>query len=583
MENNKVIGYLLIILLLVTYYTYFVPNYENNDSNNSNQSDKENINPDKEANNNDFNNNKNYLKKSEKQKDVVIENQDIIITFSNQGAYIKKVVLKNHYAFNKPLDLINEKSSIINYKLFKGDSTINFNELIFNYNINKNLDSTSINFYLDSNNGEEFNIKYNIPNSGYLISSKINLKSYDYENLSFYWSNKVIHQEKNYDYEKSVTTINYYDEDNNYDYLSASSTEIIEEDINANLKWISTKQPFFSSAIITNNIFNNTFLKSVYNEDTSFIKSTIIETKIPLINRSSSLSFYFGPNKYDILKNIANGFDKNVYLGWWGVNSFNKYIIIPIFNLLEQSISSYGLIIFIMVILIRIIITPFTYKSHISMAKMKIVSPEVNKIKEKYSGDMQKSQAEIMQLYQKTGVNPLGGCLPLLFQLPILISVFYFLPNAIELRQKSFLWAEDLSSYDSILNLPFSIPLYGDHVSFFTLLMTVSTILINSANSQMQTMEGPMKIMQYVLPVMFLFIFNNFSSGLTYYYFLSNVLSFGQVYLFRRLVNEDDIKKEIDYNRKQNLNVKKSSFRIRLEEAMKANQEAQKNRKKNNT
>ena len=582
MENNKVIGYLLIILLLVTYYTYFVPNYENNDSNSSDQSNKENINPDKEVNNNGFTNNKNYLKKSKKQKDVVIENQDIIIIFSNQGAYIKKVVLKNHYAFNKPLDLINEKSSIINYKLFRGDSTINFNELIFNYNINNSLDSTSINFYLDSDNGEKFNIKYDIPNSGYLISSRIDLKNHDYENLSFYWSNKVIHQEKNYDYEKSVTTINYYDKDNNYDYLSASSTEIIEENIKIPLKWISTKQQFFSSAIITENIFNNTLLKTVYNEDTSFIKTTIIETEIPLINRSSSFSFYFGPNKYDILKNITIGFDKNVYLGWWGVNSFNKYIIIPIFNLLEQSISSYGLIIFIMVILIRIIITPFTYKSHISMAKMKIVSPEVNKIKEKYSGDMQKSQAEIMQLYQKTGVNPLGGCLPLLFQLPILISVFYFLPNAIELRQKSFLWAEDLSSYDSILNLPFSIPLYGDHVSFFTLLMTVSTILINSANSQMQTMEGPMKIMQYVLPIMFLFIFNNFSSGLTYYYFLSNVLSFGQVYLFRRLVNEDDIKKEIDYNRKQNLNVKKSSFRIRLEEAMKANQEAQKNRKKNN-
>ena len=583
MENNKVIGYLLIILLLVTYYTYFVPNYENNDSHSSDQPNKENINPDKEANNNGFINNKNYLIKSEKQKDVLIENQDIIITFSNQGAYIKKVVLKNHYAFNKPLNLINEKSSIINFKLFKGDSAINFNELIFNYNINKSLDSTSINFYLDANNREKFNIKYNIPNSGYLISSRIDLKNHDYENLSFYWSNKVIHQEKNYDYEKSVTTINYHDKDNNYDYLSASSTEITEESINMPLKWISTKQQFFSSAIITDNIFNNTLLKTVYNEDTSFIKTTIIETEIPLINRSSSLSFYFGPNKYDILKNIAIGFDKNVYLGWWGVNSFNKYIIIPIFNLLEQSISSYGLIIFIMVILIRIIITPFTYKSHISMAKMKIVSPEVNKIKEKYSGDMQKSQAEIMQLYQKTGVNPLGGCLPLLFQLPILISVFYFLPNAIELRQKSFLWAEDLSSYDSILSLPFSIPLYGDHVSFFTLLMTVSTILINSANSQMQTMEGPMKIMQYVLPVMFLFIFNNFSSGLTYYYFLSNVLSFGQIYLFRRLVNEDDMKKEIDYNRKQNLNVKKSSFRIRLEEAMKVNQEAQKNRKKNNT
>ena len=218
-------------------------------------------------------------------------------------------------------------------------------------------------------------------------------------------------------------------------------------------------------------------------------------------------------------------FDRNVYLGWWGVNSFNKYIIVPIFNFLEKSISNYGLIIFIMVILIRIIITPFTYKSHISMAKMKILTPEINKIREKYPDDMQKSQVEIMELYQKTGVNPLGGCLPILFQLPILISVFYFLPNSVELRNKSFLLAEDLSSYDSILDLPFSIPLYGDHVSLFTLLMTVSTLLINMANTQMQTMQGPMKVMQYVLPFMFLFIFNSFSSGLTYYYFLSNIIS----------------------------------------------------------
>ncbi len=265
-------------------------------------------------------------------------------------------------------------------------------------------------------------------------------------------------------------------------------------------------------------------------------------------------------------------FDRNVYLGWWGVNSFNKYIIVPIFNFLEKSISNYGLIIFIMVILIRIIITPFTYKSHISMAKMKILTPEINKIREKYPGDMQKSQVEIMELYQKTGVNPLGGCLPILFQLPILISVFYFLPNSVELRNKSFLWAEDLSSYDSILDLPFSIPLYGDHVSLFTLLMTVSTLLINMANTQMQTMQGPMKVMQYVLPFMFLFIFNSFSSGLTYYYFLSNIISYGQIYLFKTLVNEEKLKNEIDFNRKQNLNKNKSKFKLRFEEAMKANQ-----------
>tara|TARA_B100000700_G_scaffold38540_1_gene38466 strand:- start:2768 stop:3406 length:639 start_codon:yes stop_codon:yes gene_type:complete len=206
------------------------------------------------------------------------------------------------------------------------------------------------------------------------------------------------------------------------------------------------------------------------------------------------------------------------------------------------------------------------------MAKMKILTPEINKIREKYPGDMQKSQVEIMELYQKTGVNPLGGCLPILFQLPILISVFYFLPNSVELRNKSFLWAEDLSSYDSILDLPFSIPLYGDHVSLFTLLMTVSTLLINMANTQMQTMQGPMKVMQYVLPFMFLFIFNSFSSGLTYYYFLSNIISYGQIYLFKTLVNEEKLKNEIDFNRKQNLNKNKSKFKLRFEEAMKANQ-----------
>ena len=215
-----------------------------------------------------------------------------------------------------------------------------------------------------------------------------------------------------------------------------------------------------------------------------------------------------------------------------------------------------------------------------SMAKLKVLNPEIKKIKEKHDGDMQKSQAEIMKLYQKTGVSPLGGCLPLLFQLPILVSIFYFIPNSIELRGKSFLWASDLSSYDSILNLPFSIPFYGDHVSLFTLLMTVSTLLINKANSQMQTMEGPMKTIQYIFPFMFLFIFNNFSSGLTYYYFLSNVASYAQIIIFKKFVDEEKIKHEININRKKTLNKKKSNFQIRLQEAMKANQKVKK-RKKN--
>ena len=579
MENNKLVGYLLILLLLITYYTYFVPEYEKEEINNSTEKVDEKIIKNETFNPPVINEN---IVNSNNQKDIDVENGDLIITFSNQGAYIKKIVLKNHISIkNIPVELINGNSSFINYSLKRKDSILNFSTLIFDHKIENINDSTFVKFSFNSTNKRKIDITYKIPKNGFVISNDIKLDSRnEFKFLNFYWTNNIIHHEKNYEYEKTVTSIYYYNDENGYDYLSAASTNTEEIEIKEPLKWISNKQQFFSSAIINSKDFKNTSLKTIYNEDTSYIKNSIIKTDIDIENQNLSFSFYFGPNQYDILKKLPYNFDRNVYLGWWGVNSFNKYIIVPIFNFLEKSTNNYGLIIFIMVILIRIIITPFTYKSHISMAKMKILNPEINKIREKYPGDMQKSQVEIMELYQKTGVNPLGGCLPILFQLPILISVFYFLPNSVELRNKSFLWAEDLSSYDSILDLPFSIPLYGDHISLFTLLMTVSTLLINMANTQMQTMQGPMKIMQYVLPFMFLFIFNSFSSGLTYYYFLSNLISYGQIYLFKTLVNEEKLKNEIDFNRKQNLNKNKSKFKLKLEEAMKANLKNQKNLKK---
>ena len=579
MENNKLVGYLLILLLLITYYTYFVPEYEKEEINNSTEEVDEKIIKNETFNPPVINEN---IVNSNNQKDIDVENSDLIITFSNQGAYIKKIVLKNHISIkNIPVELINGNSSFINYSLKRKDSILNFSTLIFDHKIENINDSTFIKFSFNSTNKRKIDITYKIPKNGFVILNDIKLDSRnEFKFLNFYWTNNIIHHEKNYEYEKTVTSIYYYNDENGYDYLSAASTNTEEIEIKEPLKWISNKQQFFSSAIINSKDFKNTSLKTIYNEDTSYIKNSIIKTDIDIENQKLSFSFYFGPNKYDILKKLPYNFDRNVYLGWWGVNSFNKYIIVPIFNFLEKSTNNYGLIIFIMVILIRIIITPFTYKSHISMAKMKILNPEINKIREKYPGDMQKSQVEIMELYQKTGVNPLGGCLPILFQLPILISVFYFLPNSVELRNKSFLWAEDLSSYDSILDLPFSIPLYGDHVSLFTLLMTVSTLLINMANTQMQTMQGPMKIMQYVLPFMFLFIFNSFSSGLTYYYFLSNLISYGQIYLFKTLVNEEKLKNEIEFNRKQNLNKNKSKFKLKFEEAMKTNFKNQKKLKR---
>jgi YidC/Oxa1 family membrane protein insertase len=234
-----------------------------------------------------------------------------------------------------------------------------------------------------------------------------------------------------------------------------------------------------------------------------------------------------------------------------------------------------------MVLIIRVILSPLTYKSHMSMAKMKVLKPELDLIKEKHGDDMQKAQQEQMQLYSKVGINPLSGCIPMLLQFPILLAMFNFFPNSIELRQKSFLWAHDLSTYDSILDLPFTIPFYGDHVSLFTLLMTASTILYTWSNSQMQAqMQGPMKTMQYVMPVMFLFFLNSYSSGLTFYYFVSNIVSFGQIALFRKFVDEDKILKKLEENRKKNANKKKSAFQLKLEEAMKASEQTKKKKKK---
>jgi YidC/Oxa1 family membrane protein insertase len=215
-----------------------------------------------------------------------------------------------------------------------------------------------------------------------------------------------------------------------------------------------------------------------------------------------------------------------------------------------------------------------------SMAKMRVMKPELDELKEKHGGDQTKAQQEQMKLYQKVGINPLSGCIPMLLQMPVLFALFFFFPNAVELRQQSFLWAHDLSTYDSIINLPFTIPFYGDHVSLFTLLMTVSTILITVSNSQMTTVQGPMKTLQYMMPIMFLFVLNSYASGLTFYYFVSNMLTYGQTVLFRRLIDETKIKDALEENRRNSANRKKSKFQTRLEDAMKASQEAQRQKKK---
>ena len=580
MDNNKLIGFTLIMLLIVIYYSYFSPNQAPIIEDEISETEK--ITNEKVTISNNTNEilNENYSNKN-KEEIITIENENLVIDFNSKGAKILNVFLKKFTnTEGNQVKIYGHKESNINYQL-TSENKIDLDKIIFKPSTRKSDEESRITFKAISNDSNTITISYILKNNSYLIENNISYNDNSSNNkiLKINWLNKIHHQEKNISNEKLQTTINYYYKSEDFDYLSASSKENQNISVNESLLWITSKQQFFTSGIINETGFLNSNLESIYLDDSSFVKSLNINTEISMINDGISFQYFFGPNKYSLMKNIDNDFYQNINLGWIGVNFFNKNIIIPIFNFLETLTTNYGLIIFLMVLLIRLIITPLTYKSHISMAKLKVLNPEIKIIKDKHDGDMQKSQAEIMELYQKTGVSPLGGCLPLLFQLPILVSIFYYIPNSVELRGKSFLWAQDLSNYDSILNLPFSIPFYGDHISLFTLLMTVSTLLINQANSQMQTIEGPMKTVQYVFPFMFLFIFNNFSSGLTYYYFLSNVASYAQIIIFKRFVDEEKLKKEIEINRKKTINKKKSSFQIRLEEAMKAKQES---KKKNN-
>lgn len=576
MDNNRFIGFTLIMLLILTYYTFFPPGQNINEPV-AEETIVEKVENQEEINQEEINSTRNSYNSSLLEESFIIENDVLKITFNNRGASISDIILKNYTSPNNEyLNLYSRDNGDFNL-MISDEENISFNEILFDKKIEKRDTKQIITFTASNPDQKKITIIYEIL-EGYIIESKIllNDKFINPSKLQFNWSNNLLHQENNITNEKNQTRINYFTKEEEFDYTSATSTNIEKVEIKEPLKWISFKQQFFSSAIISENEILNSNLTSEYSEDEIINKKFTLDSEIPFVNNTISFKYYFGPNKYSILKNIEDEFHNNLYLGWFGVGGFNRYIIVPIFNFLENITSNYGLIILFMVFLIRIVVTPLTFKSHLSMAKMKVLNPEIQDIRKKHDGDMQKSQGEIMELYQKTGVSPLGGCLPILFQLPILVSVFYFLPNAIELRGKSFLWASDLSNFDSILDLPFSIPLYGDHISLFTILMTVSTILINKANSQMQTMEGPMKTIQYVLPFMFLFIFNNFSSGLTYYYFLSNVASYAQIFIFKRFVDEEKIKKEIEFNRKRNLNTKKSSFQLRLEEAMKAKQESKK-------
>lgn len=520
------------------------------------------------------------------ENEISLENEDVKITFSTKGAAIKSVLLKNYLTYDKkPLYLLDENSSKMDYFINTNNTVINLSELYFSSDNSSTTvaegDTTQITFDIRLSGDRSIQKTYSLAGSGFQLGHEISLNGVETSNnnINFQWLNKLKEVEEHVDLSRRVTTVNYYTEEEGYDYLSETSTEREEERLTLPAKWVSMKQKFFASAIVTENQFNDLAVASEIDPaDTNSVKTTMMNLNIPVANNATAVKFYFGPNNYKILQDVAPGFEKNVTLGWGPLGWINKFLIIPIFHWLENFITNYGIIILILVVIIKLLLSPLSYKSYLSMAKTKVLKPELDAIKEKHGDDMQKAQAEQMQLYQKVGINPLSGCIPMLLQMPILLAMFYFFPNSIELRQEAFLWANDLSTYDTIFNLPFTIPFYGNHVSLFCLLMTASQILYTWSNSQMTTIQGPMKTMQYIMPVAFLFFLNSFPAGLTFYYFVSNVFTFGQQALIKNFIDEDKIKAVLEENRKRNVNKKKSKFQMRLEEAMKASKEAQKTR-----
>jgi len=521
---------------------------------------------------------------------TTINTPDLSIAFTNKGGVIRELELINYKTYyKKPLKLIDPTSNSFKLKTRYNGQEIDLNSLFYTVSQTKNGDTTVVTFTRSLSETTQLVQQYSIPPAGFKIGYSLKLTggaNNFSEQLTLDWQNTLRPLEKDLTDSRNNTTITYYHEDS-FDELSQRSTSTEREVFSGNLKWVSIKQKFFLASIISEKGFPGGEVETVYNEsDTSVVKRANVKIQIPVqdvANGTANYAFYFGPNDYKELGKITEDFAKNVYLGWPPVYWINKFVIFPVFHFLTKTIGHFGLIIIILVVLLRIILLPLSYRSYLSMAKMKVLKPELDEIKEKFGDDMTKVQQEQMKLYQQAGVNPLSGCIPLLLQMPILFAMFYLFPNSIELRQQSFLWADDLSTYDSILNLPFTIPFYGDHVSLFTILMTASTLIYTWQNNQISSVQGPMKSMSYIMPLIFLFVLNSFPAGLSFYYFVSNLITFGQQAIIKRFVDEAKIKAVMENHRKMMASgsVKKSRFMSKLEEAMKASEEARKQAEEN--
>jgi len=517
---------------------------------------------------------------------LILENSNIMLEVSTKGAEIKKLLLKDFNNYNDdPLFLINKNNSIFSFNIPIGRNS-NINSQDLNYTAEIIDENSFIRLKAQIDPRIDLELSFSLAENSSIVDFELDIidnTNSNYENVELIWGRDSFRNSKSIDYENRYTALSYGFEKNKDSYLSVagSKNKIID-----NVNWVSFREHFFSSILILNSESNQVKISS---EDLSgndaldkkFTKRFL--ANIPLnLNSNNQLSFsmYFGPTDYETLKEYNLNLENSVPIGWGIFGWLNRFIFFPLFSFLTNYFS-FGISIILMTIIVKVAISPLTYKSYLSQIKMKMLKPELEVINEKFKDDPMKKQQETMNLYTKSGANPMSGCLPAFLQMPIFFALFTFFPVAFSLRQKSFLWADDLSSYDSILDLGFYIPLYGDHISLFPILASVAIFFYTKMTTGQQMMSPSqtggvnMKVIMYMMPLMMLFFFNNYASGLSLYYFISNVLTIILMLVIKNFIIDDQkVLSEIEENKKKPLKV--GGFRARLQKAL---EEAEKQKK----
>lgn len=514
---------------------------------------------------------------------ITLENSKVRLGISTRGGRIVSVELKEYCTHDSmPLMLWTPEKSQFGLNFYARNKQINTDQYLFQ--------TATTDPVLNAENGEQtlalrlateedkyLEFVYTLAPDTYRTDFCIRTVNMDgviaanSRFLTLTWGAEMAQLEKSKDFENRYTGVYYGFLNDDVESMSTTSDE--QETLTNKLKWVAYKQQFFSSILIADESFTDVAVSSRMSNEDGYLKKAFAE--IPLAYEGKPvedyrMNFYFGPNSFPTLKEYGADINlpKLVNLGWKWVAWFNRYVVIPIFGFLENHVTTnYGLIILLLTLIIKLVLFPLTYKSYLSQAKMRVLKPQIDEINKKFPKDKaMERQSATMALYKKAGVNPMGGCLPMLIQMPILIALFWFFPGAIELRQKSFLWATDLASYDSIATLPFTIPFYGNHVSLFCLLMTATNIIYMIVNKKNQPQSDQMKGMQtmmYIMPIMFLFIFNSYSSGLSYYYFIATLITIIQTWVIQHYVDDEKLLRKIELAKSKP--VKKSGFQQRLE------------------